>query len=73
MWHRGKGFIKTFDDVIYTLSISIKFQYFVNYKLSKEYTYSEVPYAAYFLQFIGIAAQVPNVIFNWVNVFLDIG
>jgi equilibrative nucleoside transporter 1/2/3 len=45
----------------------------VNYKLSKDYTYSEIPYSAYFMQFIGIAAQVPNVVFNWVNIFMNVG
>jgi equilibrative nucleoside transporter 1/2/3 len=48
-------------------------QYFVNYKLGMEYTGAELPYATYFLQYIGFAAQVPSVIFNWINVFLTTG
>lgn len=43
----------------------------MNYKLGAEYTNQEYPYATYFLQYIGFAAQVPNVIFNWLNIFLN--
>jgi equilibrative nucleoside transporter 1/2/3 len=32
-----------------------------------------VPFSAYFMQFIGVAAQVPNVVFNWINIFMNIG
>ena len=49
-------------------------QYFVTYKLgadSPELGY--YPWATYFLQYIGFAAQVPNVIFNWINVFFKVG
>jgi len=47
-------------------------QYFVDYKLTTPYARdSDLPYATYFLQYIGFAAQVPNVIFNWLNVFLN--
>ena len=53
------------------------FQYFVNYKLSENYTSpntNSVQYAAYFLQYVGFfAAQIPNVAFNCINIFLDIG
>lgn len=50
------------------------FQYFVDYKLSTDYAHGDtaVPYATYFLQYIGFAAQVPNVIFNWINIFLNV-
>ncbi len=34
---------------------------------------SDYPWATYFLQYIGFAAQVPNVIFNWLNVFFNSG
>jgi hypothetical protein len=33
-------------------------QYFVSFKLGKEYTKSDEPYATYFLLYVGIAAQV---------------
>ncbi|XP_059083476.1 equilibrative nucleoside transporter 1-like isoform X2 [Tigriopus californicus] len=46
-------------------------EYFVDYKLGKDYTGADILYATYFLQYIGFAAQVPNVIFNWINVFLN--
>ena len=49
------------------------FQYFVNYKLGKEYTETPLPYATYFLQYVGFAAQIPNLVFNWINIFLNLG
>lgn len=30
-------------------------------------------YSASFLQYLGFAAQVPNVVFNWLNIFVQIG
>ena len=53
--------------------IDVLLQYFVDYKLATDYTKeASIPYATYFLQYIGFAAQVPNVIFNWINVFLNV-
>ena len=49
------------------------FQYFVNYKLGMEHTENTLPYATYFLQYVGFAAQVPNVLFNWFNIFMNLG
>ena len=49
------------------------FQYFANYKLGKEYTDTPLPYATYFLNYVIFAAQVPNLVFNWINVFLNVG
>ena len=49
------------------------FQYFVNYKLGEDYTVStDVPYSAHFLKYVGFAAQVPNLVFIWINIFLRI-
>ncbi|XP_071746388.1 equilibrative nucleoside transporter 1 [Lepeophtheirus salmonis] len=50
-------------------------QYFVTYKLGKDYTNlnDESPYAMQFLQYFGYAAQVPNLILNWINIFLNWG
>ncbi len=49
------------------------FQYFVDYKLSEAYAkHDSMPYATYFLHYVTFAAQVPNVIFNWINVFLNV-
>lgn len=45
-------------------------EYFVNYKLGKEYNESAQPYGSYFLQYIGFAAQIPNLIFSWINIFI---
>ncbi|RLU22974.1 hypothetical protein DMN91_005252 [Ooceraea biroi] len=47
--------------------------YFVSYKLSKEYTGVDTNYATNFLAYLGSAAQVPNFLFNWLNVFLQFG
>ncbi|ODM99939.1 Equilibrative nucleoside transporter 1 [Orchesella cincta] len=47
--------------------------YFVSYKLSEKYTGQQSEYAANFLQYIGFAAQIPNVFFNWFNIFIQIG
>lgn len=30
-------------------------------------------YSASFLQYLGFAAQVPNVVFNWLNIFVKFG
>lgn len=49
------------------------FQYFVSYKLSEEYTGITSMYVTSFLAYIGFAAQVPNILFNWLNVFVQIG
>ncbi|XP_029165286.1 equilibrative nucleoside transporter 1-like isoform X1 [Nylanderia fulva] len=47
--------------------------YFVSYKLSKEYTDVDTNYATNFLAYLGFAAQIPNLLFNWLNVFLQLG
>lgn len=49
--------------------------YFVSYKLSTNYTNSNETqfYAANFMPYIGFASQVPNVIFNWMNIFVNLG
>ncbi|EFN63283.1 hypothetical protein EAG_03129 [Camponotus floridanus] len=48
-------------------------EYFVSYKLSKEYTGVDTNYATNFLANLGFAAQIPNLLFNWLNVFLQLG
>lgn len=47
--------------------------YFVDYKLSENYTGVSSDYATTFMPYLGFAAQVPNVIFNWVNIFVQLG
>merc|ERR1719361_3275357 len=47
-------------------------EYFLTYKLGEETTNSKGEYATYFLHYVGFAAQIPNVLFNWVSVFLQI-
>lgn len=47
--------------------------YFVNYKLSETYTNQTSEYAGNFLQYLGFASQIPNVIFNWMNIFVNLG
>jgi len=48
-------------------------QYFVSYKLSKEYTGVDTNYAMNFLAYLSFASQVPNLLFNWLNIFLQFG
>lgn len=45
----------------------------MSYKLSKEYTGVDTNYATNFLSNLGFAAQIPNLLFNWLNVFLQLG
>lgn len=47
--------------------------YFVDYKLSENYTGVKSEYASNFLQYIGFASQIPNVLFNWMNIFINLG
>lgn len=47
--------------------------YFVDYKLSVGYTGVNSTYAANFLPYIGFASQIPNVVFNWMNIFVNLG
>ncbi|XP_076069508.1 equilibrative nucleoside transporter 2 isoform X2 [Oratosquilla oratoria] len=44
--------------------------YFVDYKLSSP---EGEEYATNFLPYIGYASQLPNVIFNWLNIFVQMG
>ncbi|XP_035717328.1 NADPH-dependent diflavin oxidoreductase 1-like [Vespa mandarinia] len=46
--------------------------YFVNYKLSKEYTEIESNYSTNFLSYLGFASQIPNLLFNWLNIFIKL-
>lgn len=46
-------------------------QYFVNYKLGNSTNSSA--YASNFLQYHNFAAQIPNVVFNWLNIFVNLG
>lgn len=48
-------------------------QYFADYKLGYEYVGMVTIYSASFLQYLGFAAQVPNVVFNWLNIFVQFG
>ena len=47
--------------------------YFVHYKLSKTYTGVDTNYGTYFLGYLGFAAQIPNLLFNWLNIFIQLG
>lgn len=48
-------------------------QYFVDYKLHEQYTGVESAYRMNFLAYLGFASQVPNVLFNWLNIFWNLG
>ncbi|KAG7200699.1 hypothetical protein KM043_001250 [Ampulex compressa] len=47
--------------------------YFVDYKLSVAYTGIHTNYATNFLAYLGFAAQIPNLLFNWLNIFIQLG
>lgn len=65
------------------------FQYFVDFKLNTNGTiadvneygveaatsngFEDINYATNFLAYIGFASQIPNVIFNWLNIFINMG
>lgn len=47
-------------------------KYFTDYKLVTE-DGERSAYAKNFLTYIGFAAQIPNVLFNWINIFVQLG
>lgn len=48
--------------------------YFEDFKLGENYTVkSEVNYRGNFMQNMGFASQIPNVLFNWLNIFMNFG
>lgn len=47
--------------------------YFVDFKLDESYTGTKSEYATNFLAYVGFAAQIPNVFFNWINIFVQMG
>ncbi|KAL1494824.1 hypothetical protein ABEB36_010353 [Hypothenemus hampei] len=46
--------------------------YFISYKLGKSYIGFDFPYVGNFMQILTFCSQVPNVIFNWFNIFMPI-
>lgn len=49
-------------------------EYFVDYKLSPNYTgTNNTEYAANFMPYLTFASQIPNVLFNWMNIFVNLG
>ncbi|XP_034952144.1 equilibrative nucleoside transporter 1 [Chelonus insularis] len=47
--------------------------YFANYKFSSNYTGIETSYGANYVSSVSFAAQIPNLIFNWLNIFMTLG
>lgn len=47
--------------------------YFTEYKLAESYIGYTFPFVSMFMQFITFFCQVPNVAFNWLNVFIQVG
>ncbi|XP_031786781.1 equilibrative nucleoside transporter 1 isoform X2 [Nasonia vitripennis] len=47
--------------------------YFVDYKLSKDYTNEDLYYSQSFLSYMTLFSQIPNLLFNWMNIFLPLG
>lgn len=47
--------------------------YFMDYKLSYNYTHTDTTvYTSNFLVYLGLASQVPSVIFSWLNIFINL-
>ncbi|XP_074026240.1 equilibrative nucleoside transporter 1 isoform X1 [Leptinotarsa decemlineata] len=47
--------------------------YFTKYKLGKTYIGFVFPYAANFMQLLTFSAQVPSLLFSWMNIFVQMG
>lgn len=47
--------------------------YFINYKLSSDYIGSDFAYLGIFMQLLTFCSQIPNVLFNWFNIFVPLG
>lgn len=47
--------------------------YFVDFKLAANDGNVSSTYATNFMQYIGFASQIPNLIFNWLNIFVHLG
>lgn len=48
--------------------------YFEDYKFSVNYTGpTDIDYRGNFMQNMGLASQIPNVCFNWLNIFIHFG
>ncbi|KAL7741857.1 hypothetical protein ACLKA6_012074 [Drosophila palustris] len=48
--------------------------YFEDFKLGENYTVkTETNYRGNFMQNMGFASQIPNVLFNWINIFMNFG
>lgn len=48
-------------------------EYFTKYKLSPSYLGMDFPYVPTFMQYLTFCAQVPSVILNWTNIFVQMG
>ncbi|XP_077286740.1 equilibrative nucleoside transporter 2 [Arctopsyche grandis] len=46
--------------------------YFVDYKFSPSYTGAILPYSDHFVTYLSLCSQLPNVLFNWINIFIEI-
>lgn len=72
-WARDSARIaqkKNFNVIDQNISLQ---QYFVDYKLSEAYTGVNSEYDTFFMSYLGFAAQIPNVVFNWMNIFVNLG
>ncbi|VVC28097.1 Equilibrative nucleoside transporter,Major facilitator superfamily domain [Cinara cedri] len=47
--------------------------YFVDYKLGNVYLANKSDYASIFMVYLTISSQLPNLLFNWLNIFCPIG
>ncbi|XP_060528347.1 equilibrative nucleoside transporter 1 [Cylas formicarius] len=47
--------------------------YFTDHKLARDYIGFSFPHLTNFMQILTFCSQVPNVLFNWLNIFVHIG
>ena len=48
-------------------------KYFTDYKLNPAENSTTTNYSTNFMQYMGFAAQIPNLVFNWLNIFVNLG
>lgn len=72
-FYSGSNEFFRFSSIFLCLFLDSSLQYFVDYKLGEDYTGIKSNYAGNFLAYLGFAAQIPNVLFNWLNIFIEVG
>lgn len=67
--------INTCDDNVEIISFTNRFQYYVDYKfveVGADGTVHKSDYALHFLAYLGLASQLPTLLLNLINLFVQI-